>query len=307
MGQCMKRIDLDVGDLQAFIAVSEKLSFKAAAEELFISQPALSRRIEKLEATAKVRLLDRTSRRVALTEAGRLFLQHAQSAVEELQAAIGGLSHSAQQRASTVTVACVPSVAHHVLPQALKTFAQQFPKTRVMVIDESGGEVLRSVVTAVADFGVNFTGAQEADIEFEAVQTERYVLAVRQDHRLAGRRSVAWKDLMDETLISVSARSSNRVLLDHALAKIKRRPSVSYETNHVISALGMVAAGLGIAAVPALALSKEHYPSLVSIPLTHPTISRTLGIITRKGSELSESATALVDLLRKLVKTEYPN
>jgi DNA-binding transcriptional LysR family regulator len=301
----MNRIDVDMGDLYAFLAVAEKLHFRAAAEELFLSQPALSRRIEKLEGATGVRLLDRSSRRVALTESGRLFLQHARSIVEELEAAVHGASDSVRQRASLVTVACVPSVVHNVLPNLLKTFSLEFPRTRVHIIDESGEEVLRSVVSAVADFGINFTGAQEADIDFTPIYGERYVLAARRDHRLAQRKSLAWKDLVDETFISVSARSSNRVLLDHALAKLSARPTVTYEVNHVTGALSMVAAGLGVAAVPALAMSREEHPSLVSIPLTHPTVSRTLGAIVRKGSVLAPPAQALLDLLRKAAKNGF--
>jgi DNA-binding transcriptional LysR family regulator len=295
----MNRIDIDMGDLYAFLAVADKLHFRAAAEELFISQPALSRRIEKLEGVAGVRLLDRTSRRVALTESGRSFLQHARSIIEELEIAVHGASDAAQQRASLVTIACVPSVVHHVLPKLLKTFSREFPRTRVHVIDESGDEVLHSVVSAAADFGVNFTGAQEAAIDFTPIFSERYVLAVRRDHHLAGRKSLAWKDLVEETFISVSSRSSNRAILDHALAGLKKRPTVSYEVNHVTGALGMVVAGLGVAAVPALAVSKEEYPSLVSIPLAHPTVSRTLGTIVRKGSMLAQPAQALLELLRR--------
>lgn len=304
-GQCMNRIDVDMGDLYAFLAVAEKLHFKAAAEELFISQPALSRRIEKLEGATGVRLLDRSSRRVALTESGRIFLQHTRSIIGELEAAVHGAADSMQQRASLVTVACVPSVVHNVLPSLLKTFSLRFPKTRVHIIDESGDEVLRSVVSSIADFGINFTGAQEAEIDFIPIYGERYVLAAHRDHPLAKRKSLAWKDLVDETFISVSSRSSNRVLLDHALAKLRARPTVTYEVNHVTGALSMVAAGLGVAAVPALAMSREEHPSLVSIPLTHPTVSRTLGIIVRKGSTLAPPAQALLDLLRKEAKNGF--
>jgi DNA-binding transcriptional LysR family regulator len=301
----MKRIDLEIGDLHAFLAVAEKLSFRAAAEELFISQPALSRRIEKLEAATGARLLDRTSRRVALTEAGRTFLPHACSIAEELDVAIHGVSASRLQRAGLVTIACVPSVAHHVLPNLLKSFSEQYPKVRIKVIDESGEDVLQSVVSAVADFGVNFTGAQETDIEFRAAYTERYLVAVRRDHHLAKRKSIAWRDLADETFVSVSSRSSNRLLLDNAMAKMAKRPVISYEVNHVTGALGMVAAGLGVAVVPALALSADHYPSIIGIPLVQPVVSRTLGFITRKGSVLSPPAQALLNMLQKAARQGF--
>jgi DNA-binding transcriptional LysR family regulator len=301
----MKRIDLEIGDLQAFVAVAERLSFRSAAEHLYLSQPALSRRIDKLEGVLKARLLERTSRRVAVTEAGRQFLEHARASIAEMQVALGNISAAAAQRSSVVTVACVPSVANHVLPDALLVFSEEFPNVRVRVVDESGAQVVQSVAQSSADFGVSFVGAQDAEVDFKAIYTENYVLAVQRDHALAGQASVAWKELCGTRLISVSARSSNRVLLDNALARLKERPAVFCEVNHVVSALAMAAAGVGVAAVPSLAYSAALYPSLTVVPLTHPPVRRTLGLLTRKGSTLSQPAQALFDMLQRAAKKNF--
>jgi len=301
----MHRIDIEFGDLQAFVAVSEQLSFRAAADLLFISQPALSRRIDKLEAVLEARLLERTSRRVALTEAGRQFLEHARASIAEMQVAMGSMSAAALQRNSLVTVACVPSVANHVLPGALQAFSSRFPNVRLRVLDESGGQVVQSVARAAADFGVNFIGAQDADLDFRAIYSERYVLAVQREHPLARQSQVAWRELCGTRLISVSVRSSNRILLDNALARLKERPAVFCEVNHVTAALAMAAAGVGVAAVPALAYSQVRYPALVAVPLVEPEVQRTLGLITRKGNVLSTPAQALFDMLDDAARREF--
>jgi len=293
----MNRIDLEFSDLQAFVAVAERLSFRAAAAQLFISQPALSRRIEKLEGVLKVRLLERNSRRVAVTEAGRQFLEHARASIAEMQVALGSISAAAAHRRALVTVACVPSVANDVLPNALQTFSAKFPDVRLRVLDESGAQVVQSVVRADADFGVNFIGVQDADLDFKAVYTEPYVLALQRSHPLASRQAVRWGDLRGSRLIAVSARSSNRILLDNALAGLEERPVVFCEVNHVTAALALADAGVGVTAVPALAYSKLRYPSLVTVPLIEPEVRRTLGLITRKGATLSVPAQALYDLL----------
>jgi DNA-binding transcriptional LysR family regulator len=297
--RCMKRIDLEFGDLQAFVAVAERLSFRAAAAQLFISQPALSRRIDKVEGVLKARLLERTSRRVAVTEAGRQFLEHARASIAEMQVALGTISAAAAQRSTLVTVACVPSVANYVMPGALQAFSAQFPDVRMRVMDESGAQVVQSVIRSEADFGVNFIGVQEADLDFKAIYTEDYVLAVQRSHPLARRRSVTWSDLRGARLISVSVRSSNRILLDNALARLEERPVVFCEVNHVTAALALADTGIGVAAVPALAYSQVRYPSLVTVPLVEPEVRRTLGLITRKGSTLSGPAQALYEILEK--------
>jgi len=296
------RINTEIGELQAFIAVAEKSSFRAAAEGLFISQPALSRRIDKLERDLKCQLLERTTRRVSLTDAGRQFLSHAQAVIEELELAYQGLEARAVARTGKVTIACVPSVANHLLPSVLKSFSKTNPSVRVKVIDESALTVLDSVREGLADFGLSFLGSQEAELDFTAVRVERYVVVVPKVHPLAKRRTVAWRHLEKEPLVSVSSTSGNRLLIDSAFAKVSKRPTVQYEINHVTGAINLVAAGLGIAIVPGLALDAQLHPGLVGVPLVDPAIKRTLGVIVRKGYKLQGVSQQLADALVAAIK-----
>ena len=296
------RINIEIGEIQAFIAVAEKSSFKAAAESLFISQPALSRRIEKLELELKARLLERTTRRVSLTDAGRQFLAHAIAITDELQLAYQGMEAKAAARTGLITVACVPSVANHLLPSVLKSFSEHFPEVRVRVIDESAQMVLDSVLHGHADFGLNFLGSQEADLEFTPIRAEPYVVVVPQGHRLAHRKSVRWDSLQNERLVSVSRSSGNRLLIDHALNHIADRPPIQYEINHVTGAIQLVAAGLGVAIVPGLAVNNALTPGLVGIALTDPSMTRTLGLVMRKGDRLHDTAQVLADTLVRQIR-----
>ena len=291
------RINIDIGEIQAFIAVAEKASFGAAAESLFISQPALSRRIEKLETDLNSRLVERTTRRVSLTDAGQQFLAHAQAIMEELERAYHGIEACAVARTGQVTVACVPTVANHLLPSVLKHFARDNPAVRVKIIDESAQTVLRCVIEGHADFGLNFLGSQEADLEFTPIRAEHYVLVVPVHHPLAQHKTVTCRALESERLVSVSSSSGNRLLIDHAFAKMAQRPTVHYETNHVTSAISLVAAGLGVAIVPGLGLEPALNPSVRTVPLVDPSITRTLGLVQRKGDRLHDAAQVLADLL----------
>jgi len=298
----MKRINFGLDELQAFVAVADKASFRAAAEELSISPPALSRRIDKLEAALGSRLLDRTTRRVFLTNVGRQFLEEARAALDGLEDAVLRLADNASLRRGQVTVACLPSVAHHVLPPVLKRFADQFPSVRIRVVDESANAVLTSVLSGDADFGVNFVGVQEPDIGFEALRQEDYVLAMRRDHPWAHRGSIAWEELADEKMVAVSRQSGNRLLLDSALSSLRRPPSAFYEVNHVTGALALVEAGLGLAALPDLSLPKTH-ATLKGIPLVEPGIHRLLGLIVRKDRPLQPAAAMLYGMLKDLAST----
>ncbi|WP_044559056.1 LysR family transcriptional regulator [Azospirillum sp. B4] len=295
------RLDFEFGEVLAFVTVAQTLNFRAAADRLHISQPALSRRIEKLEAALDMRLLERTTRKVEMTDAGRQFLNHAVVILEELDLARASMVERASRAKQLVTVACVPSVANHVLPEILRLYAETHAGVRIRIIDESAGKVLDAVLEGEADIGISFLGAQNADIDFTPIRNEPYVLAVRQDHPLAVATTARWADLERERLIAVSLNSGNRVLIENVLAGLPRRPTIHYEANHVAGALGLVSAGLGVAVLPGLALANNAYPSLVGLPMREPELSRTLGLLTRAGARLSQAATALQDLVLRQI------
>ncbi|WAC74929.1 LysR substrate-binding domain-containing protein [Roseateles sp. SL47] len=164
-----------------------------------------------------------------------------------------------------VTIACIPSLANHLLPQVLATFSARHPHTRIRLLDQSAPLVLQAVSDGSADFGINFLGAQDPTNDFSAVVNERYVLAVPAHHRLARQRAVGWEELVEERFVSLASGSGNRMLLDNAMALVK--------------------AGLGVSAIPRLALAGSSPQNIVGIPLVRPSVSRTLGLISRKGHQ----------------------
>lgn len=293
----MPRINFDLQQLQGFVAVAERGSFRAGAEQIHLSAPALSRRIDKLETILGARLFNRTTRNVELTPLGRSFLERARVALDDLESAMLGISDLAANRSGHVTVACVPSAAIHFLPSVVQTFAERFPLIRIRVIDEAASQVLASIVSGESDFGISFMGHQVPGVDFAPIHTDAFVLAMPRSHRLAKRRSIAWVDLMQERLIAVSRSSGNRQLLDDALAKAGVNPAYRFEVNHIATLLGMVDANLGLAAVPQLALPVSH-PSLVGVPLRGPVVSRVLGLGTRQGTKLKAPAQIFHDHLR---------
>lgn len=292
----MSRINFALEDLQAFIATAEKGGFRVAAETLHISQPALSRRIDKLEKMLGSRLLDRTTRRVEMTHIGRQFLEEARAALDILDSAVFRLGDETALRRGLVTVAAIPSAAVHLLPDAISVFAARHPGVRVRVLDESANAVLASVLSGESDFGLNFMGAQEPNIEFRPVRTEPYRLVLRRDHPWADRKCVAWTDLAGQRMAGVSRQSGNRALIENAIAHLEQRPTIYYEANHVVGVLALVEAGLGMAVLPGLALPPDH-PRLCAVPLVEPAVDRILALIRRRDRALQPAAKALFDIL----------
>ena len=293
----MARINYDLPDLQAFVAVAERNSFRQAANDLFISQPALSRRIDKLEEALGVKLFERTTRRVQLTNVGQAFLVNVRDALNGLEDAVLGVADLAAHRTGTVTLACVPSAVWHFLPDVLKRYTAQFPKIRVRVHDESAQDVLNLVLTGEADFGICFTGAENPEINFQPIYVESYVLAMRRDHPLAGRKKLSWKDTVDERYISVAKSSGNRSVLDAALAGVEKHPWISCEINHVSGILALVESGLGVAAVPGLSILAQRQGAVIGVPLVNPSVKRTLGLICKHQHAMAPASRTLFDML----------
>lgn len=299
----MARINFDLQELQAFVAVADRSSFSQAAEDLFLSQPALSRRIDKLEETLGVKLFERTTRKVQLTNVGRIFLANVRTALDELEGAILGVSDLAAHRTGIVTLACVPTAVRYFLPEVLLQFSERFPKIRVRIHDESAQDVLNLVLAGEADFGINFAGSEDPEIDFQPVYREDYVLAMRQEHPLAKRKKLSWKETAKERHISVSRSSGNRSLIDNALAGVEKHPAVFYEVNHVSGILALVEAGMGVAAVPRLSLPQHPGAPVIGVPLVSPPVYRTLGLIRKRGRVMPPAAQTLFGMLQQaLVK-----
>lgn len=300
-------INFELSDLLAFRAVAELGNFRKAAESVHISQPAFSRRIEKLEQALGVRLLERTTRRVNLTAVGRDFDRQLHHILDALDTTLLGIRGVAATRMGEVTIACVPSAVNYFLSGVITQYHKRYPKIRVKIIDDSANEVLLAVARGEADFGLNFIGSQEADVEFEPLLEEQFVAACRRDHPLAKKKQVRWTELAQYDYISAGKTSGNRLLIDQALAGLPGQPQSMYETQHGTTMIGLVEAGLGVAVVPSMAMPGSDHPLLMSVPLIDPVIKRKMGLIRRRSTVLSPAAQQFYALCAELqVKTKAP-
>jgi DNA-binding transcriptional LysR family regulator len=289
--------NVDLSDLRAFILVAELGVFQDAAQQLNVSQSALTRRIQKLEEMLGVTLLHRTTRRVELTTVGRSFLPKAQTVLNDLDAALLAVGEIAEHRAGQVSIACVPTAAYYFLPAVIKAFNVWYPQIRIRIVDEGANAALQSVINGDAELGLNMLGAQEPDLVFEPLLEDPFVLACRHDHDLASFNHVHWRQLEPYHFITVGRQSGNRLLLDIGLANSEWRPKWFYEVQHLSTSLGLVEAGLGVAALPSLAMPQGPHPLLISRPLVDPVLSRTMGLIRRRSHRLSPAAQKFHELL----------
>lgn len=292
-------MNFDLSDLRAFVSVADLASFRAAAEVLHLSQPALSRRVDKLEQALGFRLFERTTRKVELNAMGRLFLPRARHVLSELESALLGLTDLSERIHGLVTVACIPSAVSNFVAGVVRDFHQRFPRIRVRVLDQPAPEILLSVARAEADFGITYLGTQEVDLAFEPLVAEPFVLACRPDHPLARRKRVRWAEFMAHECVMLAPGSGNRLLIDQGLAQASVSAPARWtcEVQHVPAQLSLIEAGVGIGAVPRLALAGAASTSLVGVPLVEPSIVRKVGIVKRRGRAYGAAVQAFHDAL----------
>lgn len=299
-------MNFDLGDLRAFVAVVDHGTFAAAAQILNLSQPALSRRVEKLEDALGVKLFDRTKRKVELTAVGRSFSHRARHALNEVENALFGTRDLAERMSGEVVIACVPSTVRYFLPDVIRTYHARYPGIRIRVLDDTATEILTAVTKSNADFGLTYIGTQEPDIDFVPVFEEQFVAACPKNHPLAKKRHVTWADIAQYDYMTVAQGSANRTLIDNALTKLPLRPKWYCEVRHIPALVSLIEAGLGIGVVPRLAMPVSGSSSLASIPITEPTLSRTLGLIHRRGKALTPAAQKFYDLLLESLRADTP-
>ena len=294
------RINIEIGDIEAFIELTETNSFAKAAVNLNLSQPALSRRIQKLEYELGTTLFDRTTRKVQLSYSGRNFYERARGILEAIKTASKTLNEK-YSFPSIIKVGAVNSALRNILYPTLKIFKAMEPRCKIQIIERSANYVVDSVLGGECDFGVNFTGLQEPGISFENLFIEDYVVVFPKGDPLEKKRKIKLSEIKNRDFISVWKGSGSRIYFENALALQKEDMDWTYEVRHIPSALNMVEQGLGITLAPKLAVSRD-YTSLSYRPLIDPKVTRTMGLIKRSGKELSHDAQKLYDLLKSKYK-----
>jgi DNA-binding transcriptional LysR family regulator len=284
-------------ELEAFVVTAELLNFQRAAEKLHLTQPGLSRRIQKLEQTMGVELFHRTTRSVSLTGVGRHFLPMARQQIANLGEMLDSIKEVAEKRVGKIRVASIPTVVYQVFPPLLLTYAASHPNIGVQIFDGNHDFVARQVQTGVAEFGVAMDPGAEGDLVFTPLLNDAYVLAVHHADPMAQLEQVTLQDLREARLVIGGRDSGNRLLLEVLLGNAAMSLRWFYEVEHVSCLLELVEAGVGCAIVPALTLSQRQDSNIRKVRIADPGIHRTLGIIRHRGLSLSPLAAEFLALL----------
>lgn len=246
---------MDLRQLRYFVAVAEEASFSRAAARIPISQPPLSRQIAKLEQEIGVRLLQRTQQGVTLTEPGRLFLEEARKTLASAAAALGTAKRAAGGQIGRLTLGFGGSAAYTFLPTVLRIFRKQHPGVQLALINLPMTAQLDAIVDGRIDIGMLMLPVRHKAIVTALLVRDPLVVALPSGHPLAKRRSVRLAQLAPFEQI-LFTRTGGLGFFNQVMELCRRAgfvPRLAGETAPMESVIGLVAAGVGIAIVPAMA------------------------------------------------------
>ncbi len=284
--------------LRVFVAIAQAGSFSRAGERIGLSQSAVSHSVKELENELGVKLLDRTTREVVLTEAGLQLAGRVERLLEELNSTLLDARSVGHQLSGTVRVAASQTISAHLMPQSIAAAALEYPAIRFVLHDRPQQWVLQSIRQGEVDFGIIIDPVQANDLDCEAVLSEPFLLLCRNDHPLAGAESVSWQSLQGARLVLQDYASGSRPLIDDALARFGIDGNIVQQIGHPATLYPMVEAGIGISVLPALALPLPEGRPLVVRRLA-PVVERQLMLVRRKNRSLSRAAEVIWQIIRQ--------
>jgi DNA-binding transcriptional LysR family regulator len=294
-------MDVSIQQIRSFATVARLKSFTRAARLLSVAQPTLTVQIRHLEEALATRLFDRNSRSVELTRLARDLLPAVERLLQDFDAMLVGVRDQVAQRRGIVKIAALPSAAVGILPDAIRTFRENYPGADFLLKDVIAGRVLALVREEAVDLGIIGGNADHPEVErlFETRDSMHVVCA--KDHPLAKVRTVTPTLLARYPLIMMDPETSVRKVVDKAFHTAGLMVTPVCEVTYMMTAIGMVQAGLGIAILPASAREIQIDPNLCSRPIKGSHFVREISLIKKRRRTLPPlSASFAAHLINRL-------
>jgi DNA-binding transcriptional LysR family regulator len=293
-------MDVQIGQLRAFLAVAELKHFTRAARDLGMAQPSVSAHVRRLETELGSELFHRMKGNVSLTPAGETLLPFARRIVADVDAAseelraVGGLARG------RLAIGATPSLAATLLPPVLSRFHGAYPGIDLAVSQAGSVELAAALEEGAVDLALMILPVRNDVLETQALLREELVVAVARAHPLARRRTIRIGDLRDVPLVMFREGYDLRTSTEAACRAAGFAPTFAVEGGEMDGVLRLAAAGLGAAIVPSLVV--EPHGTLHAVRITQPALTRTVGVAHRRDRRLSRAAQELLETIRALVR-----
>lgn len=287
---------MDISNLQTFVSVAETGSFSMASEQLFVTQPAISKRISALEDELGTKLFDRIGRKVNLTETGQALLPRARSILLEVEDSRRAISNLSGHIGGKLSIGTSHHIGLHRLPPVLRHFNKDYPEVELDIHFMDSEEACRAVEHGDLEIGIVTLPLTPSDLlQTQEIWPDPLSIVVGKSHPLARHKQLTLEILSQHTAILPATGTYTREVLERAIAHSNRKLKVGLATNYLETIKMMVSVGLGWSVLPDSMLNRE----IRKIPLKDIHLHRTLGIVWHAGRTLSNAAAAMIDLVKQ--------
>ena len=287
---------MDISALQAFLAVAETGSFSRAAERIYLTQPAISKRIAALEQGLGAKLFDRIGRRVQLTPAGQALAARGQALLKDFDDVRRVITNLAGTIGGELRLAMSHHVGLHRLPPALKNFHEAYPEVRLDLRFMDSEQACQAVTQGELELAiVTLPPDKLAPLRMEKIWDDPLDIVVGRNNPLARETSVTVRQLLDVPAILPGPGTYTREIILKAFGNLRHRLQIGMATNYLEVLKMLSAIGLGWSALPRTMVDD----SLKVVQIGKVKIHRQLGLVTHSGRTLSNAAQAMIRIVRQ--------
>jgi len=288
--------------LKVFRVVADTLNFRRAADELHLTQPAVTAQIKSLEESLGIALFDRIGREIKLTPAGTTLLEYVRQIQAITNDAIAALAPYGGQEGVELNIGASHTIAVYLLPKLLLRLLNEWPKLRIHVMGGSTNEILHAMTTHQIGIGLIEAPAFRPDLKIETFAEDELILIVRPDHRWAMKPGLRAAELVQEPILLREMGSGMRHFVEEYLEHngvLRQQLRTPIDINSTEAIISAVEAGLGVGVVPCIALEKAlKLGTVKAVPLENGPIRRRLSIALLNGPEPKGPIGQLLELLR---------
>ncbi len=273
---------MNIRDLTYLVALAEHRHFGKAAKACFVSQPALSMQIKKLEMYLDIQLVERTNSSVLLTQTGFLLVEKAKDILRKVKEMREIAKSAADPYSGELTIGIIPTLAPYLLPHITPTLSTQFPNLKLYLREEQTAKLITQLEQGKIDAAILAIPIAENDFVTHLLFEEDFLLAVPDNHKFAQKNFIHFKELYKESLLLLE---EGHCLREQALAicqKTDARESINFKATSLETLRHMIANGVGTTLMPKLACHPT--PGLTYLPFHSPSPSRKIAIISRSTS-----------------------
>ena len=289
---------MDIQHLKYFVEVAKQKNFTKASRILLVSQPSISKMIKSLEEELKITLLDRSERKIELTDAGVIVYEQALKILQSVEDVYASVNELVQVKKGTVKLGLMPTTGVLLFPNVLAGFKKEYPQIDIQMLEYNAKQLKLKVEQGDIDLGITVLPVNSQLFETIPLLSEELVVLVDSEHWLVKRESVRLSDLKNESFILLTEDYALHDVVKQACMQSGFEPTVAYKSSLWDLIGEMVATKLGVSLIPRSMVSRFNNRNVHAISISYPLIEWELVLIYKKNKYLSFAARTFIEYIQ---------